>query len=106
MADTKRTLGEWQTKPLTNAGPTVMTMDHDRPMRDADGKTWPTVEVVCECRSMADAYLIAAAPDMLKALKSSLASADSIEEPGGYERAMVSLRLTREAIAKAETANG
>lgn len=52
--------------------------------------------------AVANARLIAAAPDMLKALKSSLDSADRIGEPGDCERAMVSLRLTQAAIDKAE----
>ena len=64
----KFTPGVWETKPLVNAGPTVMAVNHARAMVDQHGKRWPTVLHVCDCNSEADARLIAAAPELYEAL--------------------------------------
>ena len=49
-----------------------------------------------------DARLIAAAPEMLDALKTSIETAERIDEPGGFERAKEAKRKTLSAIKKAQ----
>ena len=92
-----RTRGDWQFKPLKNAGPTVVAVDDTRLMQDQHGKAWPTIELVCECRSMDDAALVSAAPDLLNAAEQIIDSMGPDDQPPSNS----SIALLRAAYAKA-----